>query len=68
MNGYDIQKWNRCLEIAEPRGVEIEIKEGFFLRDRDGFSLGSFGTVAEVYSFLCGYEHACKPNERSQTR
>ena len=59
MNGYDIQKWNRCLAIAEPCGVEIEVKDGFFLRDIDGLNLGSFGTVAEVYAFLCGYEHSC---------
>jgi len=60
MNGYDIQKWKRCEELAYQFGARIDVNEGFRLLDRGGTNLGVFGTVDEVYAFLCGYEHSCK--------
>jgi len=62
MNGYDIQKWQRCEELAELLGVGIDVNEGFRLTNTNGLNLGVFRTVDEVYAFLCGYEHSCKPN------
>ena len=66
MNGYDIQRWKRSEKLAVLLDVDIEIYEGFRLRDIDGLSLGTFGTIDEVYAFLCGYEYSCKPNIRDE--
>ena len=64
MNGYDVQKWKRCEELAQTCGVSFEIYNAFRLIDARGFTLGTLGTVDEVFSFLCGYEHSCKPNDK----
>jgi len=59
MDGYVIQKWNRCNSIAKTCKVKIEVSEnGFRIYDINQLTLGSFRTVAEVYAFLCGYEHS----------
>jgi hypothetical protein len=58
MTAFDIAKWERCKELADMFGVKIEVRNNFKLTDKKGCMLGVLGTVAEVFAFLCGYEHS----------
>lgn len=54
-NGYDITKWNRCLEIMDDYGIEYEIKSENILLTIDGSIMGGFYTINDVFYFLTGY-------------
>ena len=58
MNAYDVKMWERAKEIAELCYVKYELTNVISLKDSDGLFLGCFETVAEVFAFLCGYEHS----------
>jgi len=58
MTEHDVAQWKRCEELATDFGVTIKLKRGFELSDKRGMMLGVLGTVAEVWAFLCGYEHS----------
>ncbi len=58
MTAFDVATWERCKELADMFGVKIEVRTNFELCDKKGSMLGVLGTVAEVYAFLCGYEHS----------
>ena len=57
MSVYEIQKWQRCQELAAQNGVTIELVSGFRLTDKNGLGLGAVETVAELFTFLCGYDY-----------
>lgn len=59
MDAFDIQKYNNCLEIANRCDIKIDVKDKFRLTDRRGYTLGVVDTVAELYSYLCGYSEGC---------
>lgn len=54
---YDIQKWERCKELATGCGVEIQydIGKSFrIIRLSDKITLGCFNDLNEVFAYLCG--------------
>jgi hypothetical protein len=55
-DGYDIQRWIRCQQIAEAYLLNIDIKETFTLTNSKGRILGTFENVNELLSFLFGYD------------
>ena len=55
MNVYEIQKWQRCQELARENGLTIELVSSFRLTDKNGLNLGEVETVAELFAFICGY-------------
>lgn len=58
MTVHDVAQWHRCEELSEDFGVTIRLGRGFELTDKRGMMLGVLYTVAEVWAFLCGYEHS----------
>ena len=55
MTSWEIQTWNRCLEIAEEENISIEPGDKFRLSGPKKQALGCFETVSEVFAFLCGW-------------
>ncbi|KKU86985.1 MAG: hypothetical protein UY18_C0050G0013 [Microgenomates group bacterium GW2011_GWF2_47_9] len=53
---FDIQKYERCIEMAEEHEMTIEVRggSGFALKRGKRF-FGVLATVDELYSYLCGY-------------
>jgi hypothetical protein len=58
MDIHDVWQWERCKELAKSFHVTIQLKRGFELSEKNGMMLGVLPSVAEVYAFLCGYEHS----------
>lgn len=58
MDAENIQKWNRCKEVAEDRMVTIDVTDRFILKNKAGHTLGALYTVAEVFAYLRGFAAA----------
>ena len=56
MNANDVRLWNACNVKANSNGLKIELIGEAFNITKDELSLGKFGTLKEVYDYLCGYE------------
>ncbi len=57
MTGYDIQKYERCLEMTKQLHLQIKTKGDkiYVYNTPINTVLGSFTTVDNVFSFLTGY-------------
>lgn len=57
MNGWDIQKYQRCVEIATSYGLKLIPKnEAIFIKGKYGKSYGALQNIDAVFGFLCGYD------------
>jgi len=57
MDAFLIQRWERTKEIANKCEVKWKVRETIELYDKRDMILGTFATVVEAFSFMCGYEH-----------
>lgn len=48
-------RWFRCKEIMTIHSLEIDMKDGFVLKNKQGLLLGRFETVEQLYFYLLGY-------------
>ena len=56
-NGYDIQRYNRAVEIAECNNLIIKISgDHFAVEDTQGKLLGMLSHVNELFTFITGYD------------
>ena len=58
MNATEVAKWERAKQICAACHCTYHVRNRLELYGKNGLTLGHFDTVAEFYSFLCGYEHA----------
>lgn len=57
MNGWDIKKYERCIEIATSHGLKLIPKnEAIHIEGKNAKHYGGFLSIVEVFSFLCGYD------------
>ena len=55
-NGYDIQKYLRCEELAKDNNLVIEITGEKFKIFREERILGAFEDVNALFNFVTGYD------------
>lgn len=58
MNGFDIQKYERCKEIASSLGLKITPRNEAIFIEKGNKSYGALENVSALYGFLCGYDWA----------
>ena len=57
MDGYDVQTWLTCIEKINMNELTYELHGEFIhIKDKNKLMLGSFKSVEDLFSYLCGYE------------
>lgn len=56
MTGTDAQKYEYTKEKALTNGLTVTTHGDAFKLTKDNSNFGHFATLAELFSFLCGYE------------
>ena len=54
--GFDINQYNRTLEIAEEIGITVEIAGDYFVISNDNSLYVHVNNVNELFNFITGYE------------
>ena len=56
MDGFDAQKYVAVEKKLQELGMEMATQGALFWLKKGGETLGNFKSIAELHSFLCGYE------------
>ena len=56
MDGFDVQKYVQVEQKLPELGMGMAIQGALFCLKKGGETLGNFKSIAELYSFLLGYE------------
>ena len=56
MDGFDAREYGAVLKKISELGMEMATQGALFCLKKGGETLGNFKSIAELYSFLLGYE------------